>query len=186
MLRRKTLHNWAGASVKTRIGCLFQIKYTFRGLITLDSHAPNKLHEPIDVLVADSYNLDNNEIGIGEDCAATLGVVREIFSQCWCNCTIWNKLVGWGVLNVAGTSQNESFARWLSSQKWAACSAHTAPFWPRKRETSAAKSQAMPNRSFNFLDFCPVNVRCVSSEVTLLNLECGETPTRDAIFSWLL
>jgi len=46
----------------------------------LDSHAPNKLHEPIDVLVADSYNLDNNEIGIGQDCAATLGVVREIFT----------------------------------------------------------------------------------------------------------
>lgn len=80
MLRHKTLHNWAGASVKTRIGCLFQIKYIFRGLITLDSHAPNKLHEPIDVLVADSYNLDNNEIGIGQDCAATLGVVREIFA----------------------------------------------------------------------------------------------------------
>ena len=27
----------------------------------MDSHAPNKLHEPIDVLVADSYNLDNND-----------------------------------------------------------------------------------------------------------------------------
>ena len=49
-------------------------------MISLDSHAPNKLHEPIDVLVADSYNLDNNEIGIGQDCAATLGVVREIFT----------------------------------------------------------------------------------------------------------
>jgi hypothetical protein len=24
-------------------------------------------------------NLDNNEIGIGQDCAATLGVMREIF-----------------------------------------------------------------------------------------------------------
>jgi hypothetical protein len=25
-------------------------------------------------------NLDNNEIGIGQDCAATLGVMREIFT----------------------------------------------------------------------------------------------------------
>lgn len=29
---------------------------------------------------------------------------------------------------------------------------------------------------------CPLNVRCVGSEVTLPNLECGEMPTGDANF----
>lgn len=57
----------------------------------MDSHAPNKLHEPIDVLVADSYNLDNNEIGIGQDCAATLGVVREIFTVASWSRSGWRK-----------------------------------------------------------------------------------------------
>jgi hypothetical protein len=38
-------------------------------------------------------NLDNNEIGIGQDCAATLGVMREIFTV-----ASYGLVSGWRIL----------------------------------------------------------------------------------------